>query len=89
MIQQKFPWTREITKRDFQGNRLLGSPGVSAAMDKRPKDEVFGVVSSIRFSRSYKREFIRGSNRFIREKLSVQLWSVNQRTTEAKEVTDL
>jgi hypothetical protein len=54
------------------------------------------MVSSL-FSRIYKREFIRefSSVRFIRQRmqkavqyLSVLLWSFNQRTTEAEEVTD-
>jgi hypothetical protein len=59
--------------------------------------ELFQVVVSLRFARSYKREFIRklkdwfvsefNHSKFVRE-LSVQLWSVNQRTTEAEQVTD-
>jgi hypothetical protein len=54
-------------------------------------DEEFEVVVSLRFAPSYRRQFIR---KFIRrqskriQKLSVQLWSVNQGTTEAEEVTD-
>jgi hypothetical protein len=39
---------------------LLGNGSlVFAATDSRPKHELFGVVAAIRYSRNYKREFIR------------------------------
>jgi hypothetical protein len=44
-------------------------------------DELLEVVVSLRFAPSYKREG-------IREFIHIQLWSVNQQTTEAEEVTD-
>jgi hypothetical protein len=53
------------------------------------------VVAAIRFSRSYKREFIREFKGFILKRIqkavqlfSVTLWSINQRTTEAEELAD-
>jgi hypothetical protein len=51
-IQQSFPWMRAINKEGSQGNKFLGSPGVSATRDTRGR-----VVASIWFFRSYKREF--------------------------------
>jgi hypothetical protein len=50
------------------------------------RDELFEVVVSFRFAPGYKREGTHESS-FVRE-FSVQLWGVNQRTTEAEEVTD-
>jgi hypothetical protein len=55
-------------------------------------DKQFEVVVSVQFAPSYKREFIRQRviirhSSFVKE-LSVQLWSVNQWTTEAEEATD-
>jgi hypothetical protein len=67
------------------------------------RNEHFDVVVSNWFTLSYKQssfvnlliysqvQFVREFNPFSRnriQKLSVQLWSVNQRTTEAEEVTD-
>jgi hypothetical protein len=57
-------------------------------------DELFEVVVSLRFASNYKRQVIRESpfmaefnhSAFV-EEFSVQLWSVNQRTAEAGEVT--
>jgi hypothetical protein len=60
-------------------------------------DELLEVVTSLRFAQSYKNELIRELiNSFVREfnysafvrELSVPLWSVNQRTTEAEEVSE-
>jgi hypothetical protein len=62
-------------------------------------DEFFEVVLSIRFAPTYKagtRNYFEISVQLFSrmriqkavQKLSVQLWSVNQRTTEAEEVTD-
>jgi hypothetical protein len=59
---------------------------------------MFAIVIHIRFSPKLQKgssvqessfEFVRELNHaaFVRE-LSVQLWSANQRTTEAEEVTD-
>jgi hypothetical protein len=55
--------------------------------------ELLVVVVCLRFAHSYTREFIReftyfGGIRKRIQKLSVQLWNVNQRTTEAEEMTD-
>jgi hypothetical protein len=55
------------------------------------------MMTYIRFALGYKREFIlelilfvvREFDDSVERELSVQLWSVNQRTTEAEEVTDL
>jgi hypothetical protein len=51
-------------------------------------DVLFEEVVSLRFAPSYRREFISEFiESFVRE-LNVQLWSVNQRMTEAEEVID-
>jgi hypothetical protein len=51
-------------------------------------DVLFEDFVSLWFAPSFKREFIcELIESFVRE-LSVQMWSVNQRKTEAEEVTD-
>jgi hypothetical protein len=55
-------------------------------MEQIITDEIFDMVVSLRFAPSYEREDIHESA-FVRE-FRVQLWSVNQRTKEAEEVTD-
>jgi hypothetical protein len=54
---------------DLLGNGSLVSP----TKDNRPKHELFGVVAAIRYTRSYKREFIREfeSETFIRKRIQM------------------
>jgi hypothetical protein len=52
-IQRRNPWIRVINKQGFHENRFRYDGY------QRPKHEVFGVVATIRSSRTYKGEFIR------------------------------
>jgi hypothetical protein len=59
------------------------------ATNRRFYSELFEAVVSLQFAPNYKREFIRDFIETFAREFSVRLCSVNQRTTEAEEVTYL
>jgi hypothetical protein len=80
---------------ESRNSPLLDNGSVSTFMRQRIEevaDELFEIINYIRLSSKLQmessvqfREF--NHSAFVRE-FSVQLWSVNQRTTEAEEETD-
>jgi hypothetical protein len=82
-------------QRKTRNNPLLDNSSVSTFQRQRidaVKDELFEIVIYVKFASELQKE---GSVQFRKFNLSafargfnVQLWSVNQRTTEAEEVAD-
>jgi hypothetical protein len=93
IVRQRFYYTRSRGSEQTQNSPLLDNGLINKFLRQRidaVTDELLEMMIYIRFAWKLVQEssFARNSSLGIHKRVQCQLWSVNQRTAEAEEVTE-